>query len=262
MMGLSEKQLYKKFSKTIDIPTIARIDVELIKDIQFYSRFLAIYVSKMKKDWVRIDEEMNGRSMKRAQINYELKMIEESSRQTDEINKHVEKHPERDFRINDGSCLSSKEVYNDKIQRKKKKRRKKRFRKLWGNCVPLSNFKGQLFIDREVVLDRRKKRYEEDNLLYFNYVKSKRENKIQVTIKDNSLKSCYMKPDERKQEDFGCERDARTFNQPPAVGESDGAAGHKNSITSRVGKQSSVAECTDFIMVGTTSSTFGNKPEC
>jgi hypothetical protein len=48
MMGLSEKQLYKKFFKTIEIPTIARIDVELIKDIQFYSRFLAIFVSKIK----------------------------------------------------------------------------------------------------------------------------------------------------------------------------------------------------------------------
>jgi hypothetical protein len=205
----------------------------------------------MKKDWVRIDEEMNGRSMKKAQLNYELKNIEKWSRETDEINKHVEKHPERDFRINDGSCLSSKEVYKDKIQRKKKKKRKKGYRKLWGNCVPLSNFKGHLFIDREMVLDRRKKRYEEDNLLYFEHVKSKREDKTQVTVKDNSLKSCYMKPDERKQEDLGCERDARTFNQPPAVCESDWAAGHENSDQKRIGKQSSVAECTNLFMVGT-----------
>jgi hypothetical protein len=142
----------------------------------------------------------------------------------------------------------------------KTKSKKKRFRKLWGNCVPLSNFKGQLFIDRDMVLDRRKKRYEQDNLLYFEHVKSKRENKIQITIKDNSLKSNYKEPYERKQEDFGCERDARTFNQPPTLVESDGAAEHENLITSQIVKQSSVAECTDFNVVGTTSSTSRANP--
>jgi hypothetical protein len=176
----------------------------------------------MKKDWVRIDEEMNGKSMKKAQLDYELENIEKWSQEVKKINKHVEKHTEHDFRVQDGSCLSGKEVYKEEVRWEKKKKRKKRYRKLWGNCVPLSNFKGHLFIDREMVLDRRKKRYEEDNLLYFEHVKSKMEDKIQVTIKDNSLKSCYMKPDDRKQESLGCERDARTFNQSSAVNESDG----------------------------------------
>jgi hypothetical protein len=118
MMGFSEKQLYKKFFKVIEIHTIARIDVEQIKDIQFYSRFLAIYVSKMKIDWVRIDNEMKGKGMKEAKFNYEIKEIEKCNRRIKKLEEHVKKHPHHDFRVQDGSCLSSKEVYKEEIRRR------------------------------------------------------------------------------------------------------------------------------------------------
>jgi hypothetical protein len=44
-------------------------------DIKFYARFLAIYRAKMKKEWARIDSEMSGKGMKKAQKNYELRNI-------------------------------------------------------------------------------------------------------------------------------------------------------------------------------------------
>jgi hypothetical protein len=71
MMKFTEKQLYKKFLKVIEIPPIARLDAELVFDIKFYARFLAIYISKMKKNWTRIDNEMSGKGMKKALTDYQ-----------------------------------------------------------------------------------------------------------------------------------------------------------------------------------------------
>jgi hypothetical protein len=45
----NEKQLYMKFSKVIEVPQLARLDVSLIEDFRFYARFLVIYATKMKK---------------------------------------------------------------------------------------------------------------------------------------------------------------------------------------------------------------------
>jgi hypothetical protein len=166
MMALSEKQLYKKFCKVIEIPSLAKMDVEIIKDIQFYSRFLAIYISKMKKDWVRRDGNLNGQGRRNENISYEFKLNQECSNQVEEINNYVLEHPECDYRINDGSCLSSKAVFKNEVRGKKRKKKKKRFRKLWGNCPVLRDFKGRLSINQEMVLDRRKKRYQEEHLTY------------------------------------------------------------------------------------------------
>jgi hypothetical protein len=35
-------------------------------DIKFYARFLALYVTKMKRDWAKIDEGMSGKGLKKA----------------------------------------------------------------------------------------------------------------------------------------------------------------------------------------------------
>jgi hypothetical protein len=81
-----------------------------------------------------------------------------------------------------------------------------------------------------------------------------------VNVNDDSLNSFCNEPDERRQESSGCERDARTFNQSSAVGESDGAA--ENNVLNKVqnGRQSSVAECTNCSVIGSTSSTSGTNP--
>jgi hypothetical protein len=71
MMKFNEKMLYKNFFKVIEVPPIVKLDAELMFDIKFYARFLAIYLSKMKKDWARIDSEMSGKGMKKAQTDYE-----------------------------------------------------------------------------------------------------------------------------------------------------------------------------------------------
>jgi hypothetical protein len=120
IMGLSEKKLYKKFFKTIEIPPIAKVDVELIKDIEFYSKFLAIFASKMKKDWARIDNEMNGKGMKKAQENYEQKNIVKWAEETEKNKRHMIKHPDDDDSIQDGMSLTQRELYKEKIQKRKK----------------------------------------------------------------------------------------------------------------------------------------------
>jgi hypothetical protein len=50
MTTYNEKALYKKFRKVVELPPIAKLDAELMFDLKFYSRFLAMYVAKMKKD--------------------------------------------------------------------------------------------------------------------------------------------------------------------------------------------------------------------
>jgi hypothetical protein len=162
MMKYNEKMLYKNFMKTIEIPPIAKLDAELILDIKFYSRFLAIYISKMKKDWAKIDSDMNGKVMKKAQDDYALKNILKWSNDVERRNKHMKKHTEHNDSINDGLCEVQKESYREKVKKKVKKKRKKRYRKLWGNCVPLSKYKGKISINQEMVLDRRERRYEEE----------------------------------------------------------------------------------------------------
>jgi hypothetical protein len=46
------------------------LDAELLFDIKFYARFLAMYVAKMKKEWPKNDLGMNGKGMKKAQADY------------------------------------------------------------------------------------------------------------------------------------------------------------------------------------------------
>jgi hypothetical protein len=60
MTRYREKQLYKKFLDVIEIPPLGRLDLNLMEGIPFYPLFLAMYVSKMKKDWVRKDRNFYG----------------------------------------------------------------------------------------------------------------------------------------------------------------------------------------------------------
>jgi hypothetical protein len=102
-----------------------------------------------------------------------------------------------------------------------------------------------------MVLDRRKKRYEEDTILYNEHVKFSREDNIQVTVKDNSLKLSYTKPDERRQEDSSCEREEQTLNQPSAVAVPVEAADPNHLRKKQMGKQSADGECIHKYEIGT-----------
>jgi hypothetical protein len=253
MMALSEKQLYRKFCKVIEIPSIVRLDNKVIKDIQFYSRFLAIYISKMKKDWVQIDGNMKGQGRRNENFIHELKVQREDERNLEEINSYLLEHPECDFRKNDGHYVTSKAVYKEEFFGKKRKKRKRRFKNLWNNCPSLKDFKGSLIINRELILEKRKRRYQEEHLIYQEHVISLRENNNSFSVRDGSLKSSYVKPDERRQEDLSCESETQTLNQPSAVGASVGAVEHDDLCDPQIGRQTAGADCTRFLMVGTNS---------
>jgi hypothetical protein len=75
MTRYSEKQLYKKFLDVVDNHPIARLEAEMMLDFKFYARFLAMFISKMKKDWVKIDEDFSGKRMKKAQNDYQNENI-------------------------------------------------------------------------------------------------------------------------------------------------------------------------------------------
>jgi hypothetical protein len=65
MMKFREKQMLKKFLSVIEIPPLGYLDFELRLDLEFYARFLALYISKLKRDWVKKDEDFSGRGPKK-----------------------------------------------------------------------------------------------------------------------------------------------------------------------------------------------------
>jgi hypothetical protein len=64
MTRYNEKQLYKKFLDIIEIP-LSRLDSSLMEDLRFYARFLVMYATKMKKDWVQDDKSYDGNGRKK-----------------------------------------------------------------------------------------------------------------------------------------------------------------------------------------------------
>jgi hypothetical protein len=200
--------------------------------------------------------------MKKARDDYDYKNILKWSNETEKRKKHMEKHPEHDNSINDGLCEVQKETYRDKVKKKVKKKIKKRYRKLWGNCVPLSSYKGKISFNQEMVLDRRR-RYEEEKFLYEKFVISQKEKKeaFQATIKDDSLKVFHGKPYERKCDDLVFERDARTIDQFSAVDGSGVAAEDDNLNSIQIRRQSLAIECTPNFVIGTTCLTSETNPK-
>jgi hypothetical protein len=83
-------------------------------------------------------------------------------KETVKRNNYLKEHTECDDSINDGLCKTIKEVSKDKVKRRFQKKRKKKYRRLWSNCIPLSNYKGRLSISQELVQERRS-RYEEES---------------------------------------------------------------------------------------------------
>jgi hypothetical protein len=217
----------------------------------------------MNNDLAKIDSDMNGKGMKKARDDYEIKNILKWSKETEKRNKHMKKHPEDDDSINDGLCEICRELYKDKIKLKVKKKRKKRYRKLWGNCVPLDKYRCNLLINQERVLDRRKKRYEAEKYLYKEFVISRKEKAevFQATVKDDSLKSFYGKPYERKCNGLGYERDAPAINQFFAVDGSGVAAESENLNSIQICRQSPAIECTPNFVIGTTCLTSETNPK-
>jgi hypothetical protein len=52
LMRYHEKQLYRKFLDVMEILPLGHVDYELKLYLKFYARFLALYTSKMKREWV------------------------------------------------------------------------------------------------------------------------------------------------------------------------------------------------------------------
>jgi hypothetical protein len=151
---------------------------------------------------------------------------------------------------------------NDKVKMKVKKKRKKRYHKLWGNCVPLDKYKGNISINQEMVLDRRRRRYEEEKYLYMKFVISQKEEAeiFQATIKDDSLKVYYGKSYEHKYGDLGYESDARIIDQFSVVDGSGVAVEDENLSQKQIRRQSPAIECIPVLTIGTTSLTSGTSP--
>jgi hypothetical protein len=73
MFRYNEKQLFKKFLDEVDLPPLAHLDVSLKEDLKFHAKFLAMFVSKMKKDRVSSDQSYLGISLKEEKRMFEGK---------------------------------------------------------------------------------------------------------------------------------------------------------------------------------------------
>jgi hypothetical protein len=86
------------------------LDARLTNDIKFYARFLAFYVSEMKKDGVKRDHNFNGRSL--TESKEEWKKVEQKIEQGN-LKNHPRKHPELD---EPGYDYFSEYYYKKKIE--------------------------------------------------------------------------------------------------------------------------------------------------
>jgi hypothetical protein len=122
-----------------------------MEDLRFYVRFLAIYATKMKKDWVKKDESFFGEGLKERRekqkaLQFKKDCANYKKRIEDEKKFSEIREPglERDF-------------YDKEESWQAKKKRKKRYNKLWRNTIPLTLYRGILEVSFEFVKRRRKK---------------------------------------------------------------------------------------------------------
>jgi hypothetical protein len=112
--------------KVIEIPPIARLDAELVFDIKFYARFLAIFLSKMKKDWEKIDQDMSGKGKRNMVKEQERQKVEKMHKENKRKNDYFKEHPESDDLLM-MECVIVVEKYS-KIKKGKGSRRRERKR--------------------------------------------------------------------------------------------------------------------------------------
>jgi hypothetical protein len=63
MFRYTEKQIFKKCLKVVPVPLRGYLDTRIMEDIQFYARFLAVYISKLKKVQVKRDKSFDSSSL-------------------------------------------------------------------------------------------------------------------------------------------------------------------------------------------------------
>jgi hypothetical protein len=206
----------------------------------------------MKKDLLKIDADIIGKGMKRAQEEYNNRKILKWEREAMRRKKYLGKHPECDDSMKDGLCMTCKEVYKDKENKRFQKKRKKKYKRMWGNCIPLSDYKGTLLVSQELVQVRRKKRYEEDNLIQQTFYVSKKK-ELQIIYKGLSLKKYYGKPCERKYDDLDRGCDEQTIDQSSDVDNLGVTVEGINLESLQTLKQSPAIECNNILVIGNSS---------
>jgi hypothetical protein len=96
MLRYREKPFYKNFFAVIEIPHIGYLDASLKQDLKFYARFLAIYVSKMKRNRVLKDPNFDGDSLKKESEEWKKKLRERMRKEYDRWTQQREKYLQLD----------------------------------------------------------------------------------------------------------------------------------------------------------------------
>jgi hypothetical protein len=180
MMRFHEKQLYKKILHVVDL--------------RFYARFLALYASKMKREWIRKDEDFSGGGLKKYVDSCWTKRLIKNEAEYKKMLKKLEKHSE----IYELGCESATDYYPSKWQKGVGKKRKKKYKELWKETISLKEYEGKMQIDQTYVLKRRKIRYIYEDLMHliYGYIREgKKEVKI---IYKGERKICFSEPRERR----------------------------------------------------------------
>jgi hypothetical protein len=112
----NENQLCKKFLKVIEVTPLARLDVSLMEDFRFYARFLAIFASTMKKDWVKKDQGYFRGSLKARKEKQKNKQLEIDQAHYAKIMKDRKEFPEI-------ACPGPEKAYYEREEKREKSRR-------------------------------------------------------------------------------------------------------------------------------------------
>jgi hypothetical protein len=189
MMRYNGKQLLKKFLKVIEIPPLGHLDFELKLDLEFYTHFLALYVAKLKRDWIKKYEEFSGKGP----INYAnecwtkrmLKIKADYKRVRDKFKRCPEV-------FEPGYEDKTKRVIRN-LEKGRRKKGKKKSVRLWNNSIQLTKYSGILNTNYHYMLKRREYRckYEIVNYSVFVYEKIRKEANV---IYKGKIKSKINEP--------------------------------------------------------------------
>jgi hypothetical protein len=116
----------------------------------------------MKKDWIKENKSFDGKSMKQRRESFEEA---QERKMWKAYKKRV--RDEKDSIYN--WSKSDTEKYRKEENRYAKKKHRKKNKKLWKNIISLNSYNWRSDIYLSYIIQKRKERYEEDEILFNNY---------------------------------------------------------------------------------------------
>jgi hypothetical protein len=130
--------------KSIAIPPFSELDNVLTNGLNFFARFIAMYINTLKLCQVKLNEERENSKGDRFYLHDLMERRKDQEKRRNRIKKYSRKVDKRNQkkpfdRVDDDSSRYGNEFYS-KVERKFEKKRKKKFKDAWGNAPKMCEY--------------------------------------------------------------------------------------------------------------------------